>query len=87
MQNKEITLIDPQAIKADLLSYVTDMLTNFGASGISVDELHSLIETAHLLRSEKNAQRLLRALQRASQPINQSCTSSLNSPFEKNDDP
>jgi len=67
MQNKEITLIDPQASKADLLRYMADMLTNFDASGISVDELHSLIETAHLLRSEKNAQRLLRALQRASQ--------------------
>ena len=66
MQNKEITLINPQVSKVDLLSYVTDMLTNFGESGISVDELHSFIETAHLLRSEKNAERLLCALQRAS---------------------
>ena len=32
---------------------------------ISVDELNSLSETAHLLRSPKNAQRLLRALNRA----------------------
>jgi antitoxin YefM len=32
---------------------------------ISVSELSSLIETAHLLRSPKNAQRLLSALMRA----------------------
>ncbi|HEY6136641.1 MAG TPA: type II toxin-antitoxin system prevent-host-death family antitoxin [Thermoanaerobaculia bacterium] len=32
---------------------------------IAVDELRSLIETAHLLRSPKNAERLLRALARA----------------------
>ena len=32
---------------------------------IAADELESLVETAHLLRSEKNAQRLLRALSRA----------------------
>ncbi len=32
---------------------------------ISADELRALIETAHLLRSPKNAQRLLRALHRA----------------------
>jgi antitoxin YefM len=32
---------------------------------ISADELRGLIETAHLLRSPKNAERLLRALQRA----------------------
>ncbi len=32
---------------------------------ISVSELNSLTETAHLLRSPKNAQRLLAALQRA----------------------
>ena len=30
-----------------------------------VDELRSLEESAHLLRSPKNAQRLLKALQRA----------------------
>jgi antitoxin YefM len=34
---------------------------------IAVDELRSLIETAHLLRSPKNAERLLRALTRAQQ--------------------
>lgn len=32
---------------------------------IAADELRSLIETAHLLRSPKNAQRLLAALRRA----------------------
>jgi len=32
---------------------------------IAVDELRSLIEMAHLLRSPKNAARLLRALDRA----------------------
>ena len=32
---------------------------------ISAEELRSLIETVHLLRSPKNAERLLRALDRA----------------------
>jgi antitoxin YefM len=32
---------------------------------ISADELDSLLETAHLLRSPKNAERLLAALERA----------------------
>jgi antitoxin YefM len=32
---------------------------------IAADELESLVETAHLLRSGKNAQRLLTALARA----------------------
>ena len=32
---------------------------------IAADELASIVETAHLLRSEKNAQRLLAALSRA----------------------
>jgi len=32
---------------------------------IAADELHSLMETAHLLRSPRNAQRLLTALARA----------------------
>jgi len=32
---------------------------------IAADELEGLVETAHLLRSEKNAQRLLSALSRA----------------------
>lgn len=34
---------------------------------IALDELRSLIETAHLLRSPKNAERLLKALARARQ--------------------
>jgi len=34
---------------------------------IAADELRSLLETAHLLRSPKNAERLLRALARATQ--------------------
>ena len=34
---------------------------------IAVEELRSLIETAHLLRSPKNAERLLKALARAQQ--------------------
>jgi len=34
---------------------------------ISADELRSLMETAHLLRSPVNAERLLRALKRAQQ--------------------
>jgi len=34
---------------------------------IAADELRGLIETAHLLRSPKNAERLLRALSRAQQ--------------------
>jgi len=32
---------------------------------IAADELESLLETTHLLRSEKNAERLLAALSRA----------------------
>ena len=32
---------------------------------VSADELASLLETAHLLRSPKNAERLVRALRRA----------------------
>lgn len=32
---------------------------------IAADELESLVETAHLMRSPKNAQRLLSALERA----------------------
>ncbi len=32
---------------------------------VAADELESLIETAHLLRSPKNAQRLITALRRA----------------------
>ncbi len=35
---------------------------------VAADELSSLLETAHLLRSPKNAARLLRALTRALRP-------------------
>ena len=38
---------------------------------IAADELISLLETVHLLRSPKNAERLLTALARASKPIGQ----------------
>jgi antitoxin YefM len=38
---------------------------------IAADELSSLLETAHLLRSSKNAERLLSALARASKEIMQ----------------
>jgi len=34
---------------------------------VAADELNSLLETAHLLRSPRNAERLLSALKRASQ--------------------
>ena len=43
---------------------------------ISASELSSLVETAHLMRSPKNAQRLLAALQRAR--ANKGTRSSLN---------
>ena len=68
MTDKKINLINPLVSNVDLFTHATALLARYGASGILVDELHTLIETAHLLRSEKNAQRLLRALQRASQP-------------------
>jgi antitoxin YefM len=41
---------------------------------IAADELRGLIETAHLLRSPKNAERLLRALARARQRKGRSST-------------
>ena len=46
----------------------TVIITRRGASDVALiaaDELSSLQETAHLLRSPKNAQRLLKALRRA----------------------
>ncbi len=50
-ENREIVIIDRRS----------------GASVamIAADELASLVETAHLMRSPKNAQRLLSALERA----------------------
>jgi antitoxin YefM len=58
---------------ASLLEQVTDeqevvIINRRGREDValvSASELSSLIETAHLLRSPKNAQRLLRALNRA----------------------
>jgi len=67
MTDKKINLINPLAANVDLFTHATALLAKYCASGILVDELHTLIETAHLLRSEKNAQRLLSALQRARQ--------------------
>ncbi|OFX34527.1 MAG: prevent-host-death protein [Armatimonadetes bacterium RBG_16_67_12] len=46
----------------------TIIITRRGAPRVALiaaDELSSLMETAHLLRSPRNAQRLLRALRRA----------------------
>lgn len=39
---------------------------------VSASELTSLLETAHLLRSPKNAERLLKALRRAQEKIQKS---------------
>ena len=58
---------------ASLLSEVTDnhevvIVRRRGARNVAMipaEELASLLETAHLLRSPRNAQRLLRALRRA----------------------
>lgn len=58
---------------ASLLEQVTDeqeivVINRRGREGValvSASELASLLETAHLLRSPKNAQRLLKALHRA----------------------
>lgn len=58
---------------ASLLSEVTDnqevvIVRRRGAKDVAMipaQELNSLLETAHLLRSPRNAQRLLRALHRA----------------------
>jgi antitoxin YefM len=50
-ENKEIVIINRRG--------------NEDVALVSADELSSLIETAHLLRSPKNAQRLLAALNRA----------------------
>ena len=41
---------------------------------IAADELESLIESAHLLRSPKNAERLLAALDRALKSESTSCS-------------
>jgi len=41
---------------------------------ISADELESLVETAHLLRSPKNARRIFSALERALKDEGEPCT-------------
>jgi len=41
---------------------------------ISADELESLVETAHLMRSPKNAQRLLASLERALKREGEPCS-------------
>ncbi|MDQ6786146.1 MAG: type II toxin-antitoxin system prevent-host-death family antitoxin [Acidobacteriota bacterium] len=62
---------------ASLLEKVTDeqeivIINRRGREDVAMvnaNELSSLLETAHLLRSPKNAQRLLKALQRAQAKI------------------
>ena len=44
---------------------VIDRRSGESVAMIAADELSSLVETAHLMRSPKNAQRLLAALERA----------------------
>ncbi|QWV92301.1 type II toxin-antitoxin system Phd/YefM family antitoxin [Geomonas oryzisoli] len=50
-KNREIVIIDRRSGESVAM--------------IAADELASLVETAHLMRSPKNAQRLLTALERA----------------------
>ncbi|MEO8574085.1 MAG: type II toxin-antitoxin system prevent-host-death family antitoxin [Pyrinomonadaceae bacterium] len=69
----ETTYSSARSNLASLLSRVTDdsevvVINRRGLEAVamvSASELSSLLETAHLLRSPKNAQRLLRALTRA----------------------
>ena len=69
----QVTYTEARAKLAELWDRVTDdrevvIITRRGAQNVALiaaDELASLEETAHLLRSPKNAQRLLVALQRA----------------------
>ena len=69
----EVTYTQARAKLAALLDQATDdreiiiiqRRNKAPAALISADELTSLLETAHLLRSPKNAQRLLTALNRA----------------------
>ncbi|HEY5512797.1 MAG TPA: type II toxin-antitoxin system Phd/YefM family antitoxin [Geomonas sp.] len=44
---------------------VIDRRSGESVAMIAADELESLVETAHLMRSPKNAQRLLASLERA----------------------
>jgi antitoxin YefM len=69
----ETTYTDLRGNLASYLDRVTDnrevlIVRRRGARDVAIvpsDELSGLMETAHLLRSPKNAQRLLRALKRA----------------------
>jgi antitoxin YefM len=69
----ETTYTDLRGNLASYLDQVTDnrevlIVRRRGARDVAIvpsDELSGLMETAHLLRSPKNAQRLLRALKRA----------------------
>jgi antitoxin YefM len=69
----ETTYTAARANLAQLLDSATDdreiiMIRRRGAEDVALiaaDELRSLLETAHLLRSPRNAERLLSALQRA----------------------
>lgn len=69
----ETTYSSARSNLASLLARVTDdsevvVINRRGLEAVamvSASELSSLLETAHLLRSPKNAQRLLRALTRA----------------------
>ena len=67
MTKKKINPINLLASNDDLISKAKATLASYDACSISANELHSLIETAHLIKSEKNAHRLLTALQRARQ--------------------
>lgn len=70
---KQTTYSNARNNLASLLEQVTDereiiIINRRGREDValvSASELESLLETAHLLRSPKNAQRLLKALHRA----------------------
>lgn len=69
----QTTYSNARANLASLLDQVTDdreivIINRRGSEDVAlvaISELSSLLETAHLLRSPKNAQRLLTALRRA----------------------
>ena len=71
----QTTYTQARANLANLLDSVTDdqevvIIQRRGAADVALiaaDELQSLLETAHLLRSPANAERLLNALARVSQ--------------------
>ncbi len=69
----QTTYTDARARLAHLIDRATDdkdtvIITRRGKPSVALiaaDELSSLLETAHLLRSPRNAERLLKALRRA----------------------